>query len=202
MQNPYDHYIIDNGSKDETVEWLETNEKKFKKVIYNSKNMGISIGTNQALGEILKYDYDLVIKMDNDCEVVSDNILRHIAEIYQNIKDQNYVLSPRVEGIGHQPIRIKHITLVGREIGVTHIIGGLFRIVPLKMITKYREPENFPIARGQDSYFCKWLYNNKITMGYIEELIVNHFETTHGQGKRYPEYYKRKLQEMNNSISN
>jgi GT2 family glycosyltransferase len=43
----YDHYIIDNGSKDGTADWLK--EGNYTKVIYNPENVGISNGSNQAL---------------------------------------------------------------------------------------------------------------------------------------------------------
>jgi len=193
----YDHYIIDNGSTDGTVEWLKENESQFKKVIYNSENLGISKSSNQALDEISKQDYDLIIKMDNDCDVVSENILGQIAEIYSDTKkfSPKYILSPRVEGIVNQPKRGFYIQLGGRRIGMVSVVGGLFHIVPREVYQNYRYAENLPKAKGQDETFCGWAKSNGCEVGYIEGLVVNHYETTEGQAKRFPDYFKRKWNE-------
>lgn len=197
---PYDHYVIDNGSTDGTVEWLKENEKDFKKVIYNPENAGISRASNQALDEIFKEQYSLVCKLDNDCEVISDNILGQIVEVFKDVKDFSgkYVLSPRVEGISNQPIRGKYEMLSGRRIGLTAIIGGLFHIVPAEIYAQYRYPIILPKAWGQDDHFCNWFKQNGGNVGYIEGLVVNHYETTDGQAKRFPEYFERKKNEETN----
>ena len=191
----YDHFIIDNGSEDGTQEWLKT--QNFKQVIFNKENVGISKASNQALEEILKGDYDLIIKFDNDCEVVSENIIGQITEIYQDIKkfDSKYVLSPRVEGINHQPARGHYTQLAERRIGITGVVGGLFHIVPRSVYRDYRYAENLPKAKGQDETFCEWARHNGCEVGYIEGLVVNHYEGTDNQAKRYPDYFKRKWNE-------
>src|SRR3972149_4932943 len=71
----YDHYIVDNGSEDETKTWLAANVERFKRVLSLPKNIGISKGSNVALGEIFKQEYDIVAKFDNDCEVITPKIL-------------------------------------------------------------------------------------------------------------------------------
>jgi len=35
-------------------------------------------------------------------------------------------------------------------------------------------------------------------MGYIEDLIVEHMDSTEGQKKKYPKYFKRKYGEETN----
>jgi len=64
---PVDHYVIDNGSTDGTVEWLYSNAKRFKKIVLEPDNTGISYASNMAL-DIIGNGYDLIVKMDNDCE--------------------------------------------------------------------------------------------------------------------------------------
>jgi len=202
----YDHYIVDNGSQDGTIEWLKENENRFKKVIYNSENQGIGIASNQALKAIFGdghthtlENYDIVIKMDNDCELLSDNLLTQVAEIYEDLLSKEfeckYVLSPYVEGIVNQPNRGRFAMYGGRRIGLTAIVGGLFHIVPADVYRKYCYPSDLPKAWGQDDAFCKWIKDNGGQVGYIEDLKVNHFETTAGQAARYPEYFKRKHEE-------
>lgn len=208
--HPYDHYIIDNGSQDTTVTWLKTNTDRFSDVVYLENNIGISKASNMALDMICKKDYDIVIKMDNDCEIVSPNILRQITEIYEYISklpiedivsDQNgitiirksekhpqYILSPNVGGLEFQPLRISSATLDGRNIGITAIIGGVFLVAPIAVYRMYRYPENLPLSSGQDTYFCNWGRDKGIQVGYIEDIFVNHYEGTQ-QKNRYPKYF-------------
>ena len=116
----YDHFIVDNGSKDGTVEWLNDNSEQFKKIIYNGENVGIGKASNQALHYIMRDNYDLVIKFDNDCEIVSDNIIGQIAEVFNGIKefDGEYILSPKIEGLKNQPTRIGATQIAGRRVGL------------------------------------------------------------------------------------
>jgi len=192
---PYDHFVVDNYSVDGTREWLKTQE--FKEVLLLDENKGISRGSNLAVDMIIRGDYDLIIKMDNDCEVVSNKILSRVVSLYEGIKpfDKNYVLSPYVHGIKKQPIRARHFGLSGFRIGITAIVGGLFHIVQRKVYEGYRYPETLPLAWGQDDDFCGWVKDNGGNVGYIEGLEVNHYETTAGQAQRYPDYFERKWKE-------
>ena len=193
----YDHFVIDNGSEDGTVEWLMENKHKFKLVLSNVDNKGISKASNQALDWIFNDDYDLIIKMDNDCLVVSENILGQVAEIYEDIPEHaaKHILSPYVKGINNQPMRARYIQYAGRRIGLTGIVGGLFHIVPVGIYKDYRYPEKLPKAWGQDDHFCNHIKSIGCETGYIEGLIVEHMDTTDGQAKKYPEYFVRKAKE-------
>lgn len=102
----YDHYFIDNGSTDGTKKYLEgllkdkASYKAIRDVIFNKDNIGISKANNQALGAICgstKQNYDIVIKIDNDCKILSPNILKTIVEMYQ--ANHKMIFSPYVEGL-------------------------------------------------------------------------------------------------------
>jgi len=196
----YDHYIADNGSTDGTAQWLQENEIRFKKVILLPENVGISVGSNMMLDEIFKSEYDIIVKMDNDCEVWTKNILKHVSQLVAAMKEtkMQMILSPRVEGINKQPQRVKTFKIAGYNIGITGIVGGLFHIVAAEIYAQYRYPLELPKAWGQDDDFCEWARINRIQKGYIENLVVNHYETTVGQAARYPEYFERKWEEEKN----
>lgn len=194
----FDHYVVDNGSVDGTVEWLKENCTKFTYVSLQPQNIGISKASNLALNIIeIKDTYDLIIKFDNDCEVISDNILGQIVEIYEAIGQfgPNYILSPRVEGINTQPTRGRQVQLAGRTIGLTAIVGGLFHVVPRAVYKHYKYPETLPKAKGQDDHFCDWAKKQGCEVGYIEGLVVNHYLTTNGQYQHNPAYFERKWKE-------
>lgn len=204
----YDHYIVDNGSNDGTVEelkaWIDhlkdiTRPKYFDgkvTAIFNEKNLGIGKACNQAL-DMIGNDYDLIIKFDNDCEVVSDNILKQIVEVYKGIKKYapRYILSPRVGGIVNQPNRHRYNMLAGRRIGLTAMVGGLFLITDGNLNYRFNEENR---RKGNDTQICDWFKKNGGEVGYIEGLRVNHYKGTNQQAIDYPEYFKLKKDEEKN----
>lgn len=198
---PYDHFVVDNGSKDGTREWLMENAGDFQQLTIFSENKGISQGSNSALYAISAAEewrgskYDLIIKMDNDCEIATMGIIDKICHLYEALGSEwdKYVLSPRVEGINSQPSRIAELP---NGIGQTAIVGGLFHIVPRSVYERYGSyPLNVPKAKGQDDDFCAWANREGMIVGYIENLLVKHMDTTDGQCQKFPEYFQRKWDE-------
>lgn len=192
----FDHYIVDNGSQDGTVAWLDDNDSQFKDIVYNPRNAGLCAGNNQALQMIREseIDYDLIVKFDNDAEVISDNIVAEMVSLYSQT-ERPMLLSPRVTGINKQPKRSYVETALTRPIGITNHIGGLFAWCNASLYLKYTYPDNLPLARGDDSAFAFWVYQQGFIVGYVEDLIVNHFETSAGQAARFPDYFERKWKE-------
>lgn len=187
----YDHYVVDNGSQDQTPQWLQSQPVAY---ILNQENLGISIASNQALDLIKQKSYDYIIKFDNDCEIVSTNILPSIIEIFNKL-EKKFILSPRVEGIQRQPTRVRYEEVGSFKIGVVSIIGGLFHVVPANLYSQYSYPIDLPKAWGQDDDFNKWVNTQGYSRGYIEHLVVNHYETSAGQKARFPQYWERKLKD-------
>lgn len=188
---PYDHFIVDNGSTDGTQEWLKDNFQE-DRLILLTENKGISLASNLALDKIGD-KYDLIIKMDNDCEVEYEGLLDRIVRIYENMPPlRNLMLSPKVNGLVHQPFRYGKTMVDDCEIGLTNIVGGLFHVIPAKIYQQFRYNEYLPYAKGQDENICNWFKLQGGEVGYIEPISVNHYETTNGQAKRYPEYFERK----------
>lgn len=196
----YQHFVVDNGSQDGTAEWL-LQAPVLAGVKFLPENVGISAASNMALEMIFKADpgVDLVIKMDNDCLVQSENLLGQVVEIYQDCRDRSFgskfVLSPKVNGIVRQPNRGRETQLAGRRIGLTAIVGGLFHIVPAFVYKQYRYPAELAYAHGQDDHFCGWVKRRGGEVGYIEGLEVEHMDGTDAQAKKYPAYFERKWRE-------
>lgn len=192
----FSHFVVDNGSTDGTFEWLHQNLDSFQAVTFNSQNLGLCAGNNQALQMIRDsgIQYDLIAKFDNDAEVISDNIVAEMVDLYKQSK-KPMLLSPRVTGISRQPARSYTQTAFSHPIGVTNHIGGLFAWCNADLYLQYTYPDNLPLASGDDSAFAYWVYQKKYIVGYVEDLVVNHFEGTEGQAVRYPQYFERKWRE-------
>lgn len=192
----FDHYIVDNGSQDGTVAWLDDHKTLFKDISYNAKNAGLCAGDNQALQMIRESGehYDLIAKMDNDAEVISDNIVAEMVALYSQA-EKPMLISPRVTGINKQPKRSYVENSLSHPIGITNHIGGLFAWCNADLYLEYTYPDNLPLARGDDSAFAFWVYQKGYIVGYVEDLVVNHFETSAGQAARFPDYFERKWQE-------
>lgn len=193
---PYHHFIVDNGSTDGTVEWLKK-QKDLDVLSYNKENEGISKSMNKALKYILTKDYDLIIKMDNDCEIVSSDVLKELVKVYESIPPFfiQFMLSPRVEGLNFQPQRFDQMEIADHPIGITRIIGGIFQPMLASQYKLYTYDESLAKAKGQDEDLNAWFQKMGGYVGYIEDLVVEHMDTTNGQEKKFPEYFKRKYQE-------
>lgn len=194
----FKHYVWDNGSADDTPNWLKWHYRPHW--MYLSKcNVGIAKAANSTLNTVFSDgNPDVVCKVDNDCEVVSDNILVGLCEVLAATK--NMAVSPRVEGLRQQPERKETRDIAGHKVGITHIIGGLFHCAPGEIYKRFRYHEKTPRGAYNDSYFCNWCRKEGIKVGYVEDLVVRHMDTTDGQIKQYPEYFERKETELQHDL--
>ncbi len=192
---PFKHFILDNGSQDGTPEWLRVNIPPEHTVIYSQENLGIARAANQLRPQVLSSNPDLIIKLDNDCEVLTPNILARIVAFYEAVKAEGAVLpvtSPLVHGLRTRVGRIGYAKVGLFTLEYTQIVGGIFHVVPVGVYSQYAYDETLPKAFGNDGHFCKWLRERGVPIGYISELDVAHYETTDGQELRFPVYFKRK----------
>lgn len=198
---PFAHIVIDNGSTDETPEWLLKEYKPSRVaptyIVRLPVNEGISRASNRALDLIFRATpwVDIICKVDNDCLFGMENTLGQMAEIVTGSGPlgPKYVLSPRVTGIDRQPSRVRDVQLAGRRVGLTAIVGGLCHCVPAQIYREYRYPLDLPLAWGQDDHFCRWVKERGGQVGYVEDITVHHYEGTGGQALRYPAYFMRKV---------
>lgn len=201
---PYDHFIVDNGSTDGTVEWLEENRTKYriKQIIKNPKNVGISKGSNQALDAIGK-DYDVIIKVDNDCELQTPNFIHALVDTYR--RNNRIVLSPNVEGLidnAGGPPRFADGHIGPYLFGFVRHLGGICCAAPKEVYANFRWKEEDFLHGMQDTIFSQ--YCNKVGYGlaYLENIRVMHIDSTYGQHAKYPDYFQRRKEEKVTKYSN
>lgn len=204
----FDHYIIDNGSRDGTKKWLEENRRKFVGLIDFPDNKGISISSNTALDEIMiganigmkrgQNYYNLVVKVDNDALFITHGWLKRMVEIWK--VNHLLAMSPYPQGLVDSPggaPRVAYGQILGELVGMTQHLGGLVHCVSSKAYEHFRWDEDQPLHGVQDLEFSQYLTNSGYQMCYLENYFVEHMDGTDGQKEKYPAYFnRRKLEKV------
>jgi glycosyltransferase involved in cell wall biosynthesis len=193
----FDHYVFDNGSEDGTWEWLDAN---MKKPISRSTegNIGVSRGINYLLDLVGPENYDVIVKFDNDCELLVDGTLKACAEVALAM---NWITSPHIQGLNSPP-SIEHE--VGPEqfwklayrVGIPNIMGGIFMAAPASLYATYRHDEKNPVWGLDDAKIVDYWRAQGGECGYLLDFPANHFLTTDGQAARDPQWFARKVREF------
>ena len=194
---PYDHFIVDNGSKDGTREWLKKNFDT-DHLILNEDNKGISIASNQALDLIKRTDnYDVILKFDNDCMCLTPNWLNKMVEIYMS--NHLLALSCYVQGLKDFPggaPRMGYGRIRGELVGLTQHLGGICHFVASKAYDNWRWPEGEQLHGVQDLELSQYLTKCGYQLAYLENYFVSHGPMgTETQARDYPDYFERRKTE-------
>jgi hypothetical protein len=191
----YDHHVLDQASTDGTDRWLLNGVFASTHILH--ENVGISRGMNKLLDWIANRGYDVIVKIDNDCELTQENTLRDVAQLALK---GNAILSPRIAGLNRPPAATGVFYIEGEAIADIPQIGGIFLAAPAAMYAEYRYPEDGPIWGLDDANVCHWFRSKGGRCGYVHRFEANHYETTSGQHERYPEYFARTLAEGKPSL--
>ncbi len=199
---PFDHYVIDNASKDGTIEWLEKEYKPYH-LTKNADNKGISIGYNQAL-EAMGDKYDIIVQYDNDALSLTDGWLKQMVDLYK--KNHMIVWSAYPEGLKDNPggaPRSAYGQLGGHLIGMSNHAGGLCLVIPSMVFKTFRWSEFDPLRGVQDILLSQWLAKNGYGIAYVEDIRVRHgLGGTEQQYKDFPEYFKQRWEEEGKRYGN
>ena len=194
----FDHFVVDNGSSDGTPDWLEkewSNPLGKTHFRLNGVNKGISIGSNLALEDIGK-DYDIIVKVDNDCHFLTNNWLAKMIDIWKS--NHMLALSCYVQGLRDNPggaPRIGQGMIKGELVGMTKHIGGICHFVSASAYDNFRWDDQDFLHGHQDLELSQYLLTQKYQMGYLENFFLEHIEGTVGQEKNNPEYFERRKSE-------
>jgi hypothetical protein len=185
----YDHYVLDQASEDGTGDWL--NEQDDLDVTFASENIGINQGLNHLLDYSVDLDaYDVVVKFDNDCELLTPNTLATVCGL---ALERDIILSPRIHGLRNP------VWSFGEWHGIdlTPIVGGIFMATPASVYQEgFRYREDVGLWGTDDSDLCRHVGR----CGYVQGFEANHYLTTDGQHADIPHYFERTLAEGKPSI--
>ena len=131
--------IIENGSGDQSSEWLKTAEEKYLQwtFIYNGKNLGFAGGCNQGILVALKKGADYVLLLNNDTTVQRD-FLKPLVELSRKRNSLAGSL------IYYQPVGVDRIWSFGGNITWGAVPGHL------GLLDDSRRPENLPPEKETD----------------------------------------------------
>lgn len=190
----FDHYVLDQGSQDGTVEWLLQGDYD---VSAAGRNLGVSRGMNALLDHVVPRGYDVIVKFDNDCELLVWNTLKACAEVAL----EGYIASPHIQGLNSPPVVEQEVIVTDKNgrssrIGIPNIMGGIFMAAPAVWYTTYRHDETNPIWGMDDAKIVDHWRAYGGECGYLLDYPANHFLSTAGQEAADPVYWARKVREF------
>lgn len=192
----YDHYVLDQGSEDGSVAWLEDEWRadRIRTLVVSGENRGIPAGMNTLIDTALgQHDYDVIVKFDNDCEMVQPDTLRTVCRL---VDEGQAILSPKIRGLRNPPVSTRNVRIGDTVIEDIPQIGGIFLAVPGWWFSEgWRYSEDSPVWGGDDIEICRVWRARGGTCGYVADLEAWHYEGTDGQHATFPEYFERRVLE-------
>jgi hypothetical protein len=191
----FDHYVLDQGSRDGTQDWLRDEYYEGRVKIFHPKteNLGVSKGINRLLDlYVMSGKYDVIVKVDNDLELLVPGTLKAACEVAL----EGWISSPHIQGLNSPPAVEREEEVAGYRIGVPNIMGGIFMASPASLYETYRHDEANPIWGLDDAKIVDhWrAYGGEV--GYLLDYPANHYLTTPGQEAAEPVYFERKRREF------
>jgi hypothetical protein len=187
----YDHHVLDQGSTDGTADWLFQQDDL--DVTLLADNIGINQGINFLLDAIDIAAYDVIVKFDNDCELLTQNTLRVVSEL---VTEWDVIASPRIHGLRNPPLELARVTLGEQQVAAMEVIGSIFMAVPARVFRSgYRHNNGAPLWGDDDQVLCRWWRSKGGLVGYLDGYDANHYLTTDGQHADIPAYFERTLAE-------
>lgn len=198
---PFTWFVVDNGSRDGTVEWLkhlEQVEAGNIVVVYNEKNAGITGASNQALDmirDVIGNPTQIIIKVDNDCEFMTKNWLEDLVELW--MRNHRLYMSPYPEGLVSNPGGAPRtgVGYIDRfMVEITKHIGGLLSFSDARLYKDFRWSDQF-LHGNQDSEISRYATAHGFMPCYISKHRIMHMDTTAGQQAKFPDYFERRKKE-------
>jgi len=165
------HLYVDNGSTDGTVEWLED---KYRLAL--PQNVGIA----QAFAYGVEYlkDYDYILKLDNDVETVTEDIIAKMVQFIE--KHGAHAISPVDQMIdpNFYPRVFSTKIIDGLKVQYTSHTGGAFQLAPTKYVQMLCK--DYKHLKLGDYAIGGFYQLNKCPPAYITDFRMNHIGLNKG----------------------
>ena len=161
------HLFIDNGSTDGTQEWIADKYDH----IFLDKNYGIAYALAVAVKNLL--DYDFILKLDNDIEIVTPDIVNKMLGFYWGT-NRRFVASPTDVLLDKRfaPRSRGKARINGYNVEYVSHTGGAFQIIPTEIAGKLCE-EWTHLKQG-DFAIGKFYSNNNYRPVYLRDFEMRH----------------------------
>lgn len=185
----FDWFVLDQRSDDGTQGWLQSlaGTGFVHTFTLLPENVGINRGLNMLLD--LTDGYDVVVNIDNDCELLVPDTLKAAVEVA--LARPLSVVGPHVQGLRRPPSVTATTSIAGYRVGVTGMIGGLF--MPLPRGWRYTVTD--ALHGDGDSQVSAYAHSRGGLTGYLLDYPVMHMDTTDGQWEKFPRYFARRVAE-------
>lgn len=160
------HLFIDNGSTDETQEYIKD---KFDHIFLDD-NYGITEAFCLAVSKLEGYDY--ILKLDNDVETVTDDIITKMVSFLE--RNPNYAVSPVDLNLqpNFKPTTIKRQKIDGYSVEISSHTGGAFQLASSDVVKRLcLDWRHF--KRG-DYMIGHWYRRHGINPAYLLDLEMRH----------------------------
>jgi GT2 family glycosyltransferase len=130
------HLFIDNGSTDGTLGWLKDYNR-----IELGENVGIAAAFYYGVNQLLDYDY--ILKLDNDVETVTDDIIAKMVKFIEEngphaVSPPDLLIDPKF-----YPNILKRRVVGGINVEYVSHTGGAFQLAPTKYVKMLCDDFNY-----------------------------------------------------------
>jgi GT2 family glycosyltransferase len=170
------HLFIDNGSTDGTIGYLKLHDH-----ILLEKNYGIAYAFREAVAQLKGYDF--ILKLDNDIETVTDDIINKMLRFYE-LNGEDYVCSPIDLNLdkAYSPAVFGKENLNGYNVTLTTHTGGAFQFIPYSICE--RLCKEFQHLKYGDYMIGKYYRRQGYRPVYLTDLEMRHI----GLNQTSPDY--------------
>jgi glycosyltransferase involved in cell wall biosynthesis len=160
------HLFIDNGSTDGTKEYL----KDFNHISLE-RNCGIAYAFKEAFSQLQGFDY--ILKLDNDIETVTDDIINKILLFYKYNGNQ-FCCSPVDLNLDPKfaPPSMGKSILNGFPVHKVVHTGGAFQMIPYSICQ--RLCSEFRHLKAGDYMIGKYYRRHQYQPAYLTDLEMRH----------------------------
>jgi glycosyltransferase involved in cell wall biosynthesis len=160
------HLFIDNGSTDGTQGFLKLHDH-----ILLEKNYGIAYAFRAAVRELSGYDF--ILKLDNDVETVTDDIINKMFSFYE-LNGINYCASPVDLNLdkAYSPVVFGRQNMNGFDCSFTTHTGGAFQMIPYSICE--RLCKEFRHLKCGDYMIGKYYRRHAYRPIYLNDFHMRH----------------------------
>lgn len=200
---PYDHFVLDNGSKLQTRELLQNMHKngKIHWLHTSPRNLGISIGLNLMIDEVMShkheisddehgYDYDYMLWYGPDVIPRSRRFLKKMVSFCDDCveADDPCVVSPKMLKLRRPPIAYGEGMHKNQPFELVNIAGQC-SLHPIAFWHGFRHDPYLPMASGQDEQLAERVNHLKWGWVRLPNVRCEHGYGVMKQQEMYPEEF-------------